>query len=158
LENYSAMLTSLMGARQMAGTTLSVLIVGFALGLGFVLLIFLLRVVLRRQWLMATVFIALSAGLSASSLSGHHLALALYGALAASAVLAGLLRFGVLPLVVLFFVNEFVFSYPLTTDLSAWYAGCTVFPVAIVLVLTAYAFHTALAGRPLFKAGFLESD
>jgi hypothetical protein len=32
------------------------------------------------------------------------------------------------------------------------------FPVAIVLALTAYAFHTAVAGRPLFKAGFLESD
>jgi hypothetical protein len=30
--------------------------------------------------------------------------------------------------------------------------------LAAVLALTAYAFHTALAGRPLFKAGFLERD
>jgi hypothetical protein len=46
----------------------------------------------------------------------------------------------------------------LTTDLSAWYAGSTLAAVAIILALTAYAFHTAVAGRPLFKAGFLEPD
>ena len=58
----------------------------------------------------------------------------------------------------LFFVGLMWTSFPLTTDLSAWYSGSTVFAVAIVLSLTAYAFHTAVAGRPLFKAAFLESD
>jgi serine/threonine-protein kinase len=164
LQNYdsydfnSAMLNSLMGARQMAGTALSCLIAGFGSGLGAVLMIFLLRVVLRRQWLMATVFIALSVGLGAVSPSGHPAITALFGALWASVLLADLLRFGLLPVVVMFFVTQFVLDSPLTTDLSAWYAGGTVFPVAIILALTAYAFHTAVAGRPLFKAGFLESD
>jgi len=157
LENHSAMLNSLMGARQMAGTTLSGLISAVAVGLGIVLLIFLLRVVLRRQWLMAAVFIALFVGLGAVS-NGGHLATALLGALAFSLVLVGLLRFGVLPVVVLFFVAMSPQSLPLTTDLSAWYSGSAVFSIAIVLALTAYAFHTAVAGRPLFKAGFLESD
>jgi hypothetical protein len=27
-----------------------------------------------------------------------------------------------------------------------------------VLALAGYAFHTAVAGRPLFKAGFLDAD
>jgi serine/threonine-protein kinase len=157
LENYSWMLNSLMGARQMAGTTLSGLINAVAVGLGVVLLIFLLRVVLRRQWLMAAVFLALLLGLSALY-NGGHLAPALLSALASSLVLVGLLRFGVLPVVVLFFVPMSPQSFPLTTDLSAWYSGSTVFAVAIVLALTAYAFHTAVAGRPLFKAAFLESD
>jgi hypothetical protein len=121
------------------------------------LLIFLLRVVLRLQWLMAAVFIALSVGLSALY-NGGHLATALLSALTSSLLLVVLLRFGVLPVVVLFFVMGSLASSPLTTDLSAWYSGGTVFPVAIVLALTAYAFHTAVAGRPLFKAGFLESD
>jgi hypothetical protein len=49
-------------------------------------------------------------------------------------------------------------QFPLTTDLLAWYAGTTVATVAVVLALTAYAFHTAVAGRPLFKAGFFEPD
>ena len=155
LENYSEMLNPLMGARQMAGKTLSDLIVGFTIGLGLVLLIFLLRVVLRRQWLMAAVFIALNFGFDAVS---GHLATTLSDAVVASVLLAGLLRFGVLSVVVLGFVANSLFLSPLTTDLSAWYSGNTVFPVAIILALTAYAFHTALAGRPLFKAGFLESD
>ncbi len=49
-------------------------------------------------------------------------------------------------------------GYPLTTDVSAWYAGTTVAVAGAVLALTAYAFHTAVAGRPLFKAGFLDSE
>lgn len=157
LENYSWMLNSLMGARQMAGTTLSGLISAVAFGLGVVLLVFLLRVVLRRQWLMAAVFIALIVGLSAV-FNGGHLATNLLSALVPSLVLVGLLRFGVLPVVVLFFVPMSPQNFPLTTDLSAWYSGSAVFPIVIVLALTAYAFHTAVAGRPLFKAGFLESD
>jgi hypothetical protein len=47
---------------------------------------------------------------------------------------------------------------PLTTDLSARYSGGTVFPVAIVPRGDCLRFHTAVAGRPLFKEGFLESD
>ena len=43
-------------------------------------------------------------------------------------------------------------------DFSTWYAGGIVAVVAILLALTAYAFHTAVAGRPLFKAGFLEPN
>ncbi len=54
------------------------------------------------------------------------------------------------------FVQFMLGVFLLTTDLSAWYAGTTVAAVAVLLALTAYAFHTAVAGRPLFKAGFLE--
>jgi hypothetical protein len=50
-------------------------------------------------------------------------------------------------------------QYPLTTDLSAWYASTTIFAVVVVVLApAAYAFHTAVAGRPLFKAGFLEPN
>jgi len=51
-----------------------------------------------------------------------------------------------------------VWYFLLTTDLSAWYAGPTMAAFALVLALTAHAFHTAVAGRPLFKGGFLESE
>jgi serine/threonine protein kinase len=49
-------------------------------------------------------------------------------------------------------------TYSLTADFSTWYASTTVFLLVVILALTAYAFHTAMAGRPLFKAGFLEPD
>ena len=46
--------------------------------------------------------------------------------------------------------------FPITTDFSAWYAGSAIFTLACIVALTGYAFHTALGGRPLFKARFLE--
>ena len=72
--------------------------------------------------------------------------------------MAGMLWFGVLQMVLTGFVGLLLYEFVLTTDLSVWYAGGTIAAVVIVLALTAYAFHTAVAGRPLFKTGFLEPD
>ena len=55
------------------------------------------------------------------------------------------------------FVSTLLSQFPLTTDFSAWYAGRTMFALASVLVLTGYAFHSALAGRSLLAANFLEA-
>jgi len=54
-------------------------------------------------------------------------------------------------------VSTILPEFPLTTNFSNWYAGSTLFVLASVLALTVYAFHTAMAGRPLFKEGFLEN-
>jgi hypothetical protein len=69
-----------------------------------------------------------------------------------------LTRFGVLALIVALSVGTTLQDFPLTTAFSAWYAGSSLFAIASVLALTAYALYTALAGRPLFKAGFLDAD
>ena len=69
-----------------------------------------------------------------------------------------LTRFGVLVLIVAFSVDTALQDFPLTADLSTWYAGSSLFAIASVLALTAYASYTALAGRPLFKTGFLDRD
>lgn len=116
---------------------------------------FLLRALLRRQWLACAVWVLVGAGL-----------IALGGALPAanavfSAVLLGMaavvaIRFGLLPLVAAVFTASMLNLFPKTADFSAWYAGSTLFALATVLVLAAYSLRTALAGRPLFKEGFLE--
>jgi hypothetical protein len=81
-----------------------------------------------------------------------------FDVLIAALALFGLIRFGVLALmsgiVVLLTLGAFLFA----ADFSAWYAGSSLFAIGSVLALTAYALYTALAGRPLFKAGFLEND
>jgi hypothetical protein len=69
-----------------------------------------------------------------------------------------LIRFGVLALIGALLVDFILSSFPLTADFSEWYAGSSLFAVASILALTAYSSYTALAGRPLFKAGFLDSD
>jgi hypothetical protein len=150
-------LISVLDARHMAGGILSLLIgTTIVADLFLVFLFFLLRVLLCRQWLAALVFILLSgvAGLQSS----HPVISILFTALILGFFVANLLWFGVLPTLVTGFVGILLRDFVLTTDLSAWYAGTTVAAVAIVLALTAYAFHTAVAGRPLFKAGFLEPD
>jgi hypothetical protein len=39
-----------------------------------------------------------------------------------------------------------------STELSAWHAtGTTLFPLAVIVALASYRFHTARAGRPLFR-------
>jgi hypothetical protein len=65
---------------------------------------------------------------------------------------------GLLTAIACGFVGLTLRNLPLTTDFSAWYASATIVAVVVVLALTAYAFHTAVAGRPLFKAGFLDAD
>jgi len=151
-------LNSVLDARHMAGRTLSLFITSIESGLGPVFLFFLLRVLLWRQWLASAVFVLLFPGIIVLSGNPHPVTQALFTAPFQSLLLACILWFGVLPMLALFFVGLMWTSFPLTTDLSAWYSGSTVFAVAIVLALTAYAFHTAVAGRPLFKAAFLESD
>jgi hypothetical protein len=47
-------------------------------------------------------------------------------------------------------------AFPLTSDLSAWYAGRSLFILLIFAGLAVYGFHTALGGKPVFGAATLE--
>jgi hypothetical protein len=47
--------------------------------------------------------------------------------------------------------------HPITSDLSAWYAGDFVLVLIISLALVGFAFYTSLAGQPLFR-GALPDD
>jgi hypothetical protein len=60
------------------------------------------------------------------------------------------LRFGWVTVVVAIFVTDVLQSYPLTVELSAWYAHPTYLALAVVIALTLYAFKVALGGRPAF--------
>lgn len=66
-------------------------------------------------------------------------------------------RFGVLSVVVFFVVVRSLAVAPMVADFSAWYSHVTIMALVIVLGLTAWSFHTALGGRSLVQAGFLES-
>jgi len=152
-------LNSAMDTRRMTGEMLSSLTYTVGSGLFVVFLFFLFRVLLRRQWLTAAIFILLVGGAQALADSNGRLEISAFFfiALGTGFFVATLLRFGVLP-AIFYLLMTGLPEFPLTTDLSAWYAGSTVVVILIVLALTAYAFHTAVAGRPLFKEGFLESS
>ncbi|HEV2862588.1 MAG TPA: serine/threonine-protein kinase [Pyrinomonadaceae bacterium] len=127
---------------------------GLLSGMALLLLLLLLTLVLRRQWaavgVLWLIIVLPSAAVEASVASVG------YSALAATAVLFVLKRFGLLTLCFMqFFVNLF-FIFPITIDLSAWYAGGPAFALAVAAALAAYGFYTSLAGQPLFRGSLVE--
>jgi len=153
-------LDSLLDARHMTLILDSALVASIFGSLLFLLFFFLLRTMFRRMWLAATAFIIVSSLSSFISVGFDHLGLFDWVTIPLHAALLVfiLTRFGILTLIVAFSVGATLNDFPLTADFSTWYAGSSLFAIASVLALTAYALYTALAGRPLFKAGFLDSD
>jgi hypothetical protein len=113
---------------------------------------FLLRAVLRKEWLAAAVFVLIwtvPAFLDRGPISGAF-------ALVLSAVMILVfLRFGLLALV---FANYFghCLEFPLTTDSSAWYAGTSLLVLLVLAAIAIYGFRIALAGRPAFSGTGLD--
>jgi hypothetical protein len=54
------------------------------------------------------------------------------------------------------FVMFSLLEFPLTLDVSAWYAARALPVVAVVAGLALYGFRTSLAGKPLFGRSLLE--
>jgi len=157
LSTVSLNLDSMLDARHMTFVLDLQLVVAIFGSLLTLLFFFLLRTMLRRMWLAAAAFIVVGAlgGIG----SGHGSLLDLVsGVLFGALTILILTRFGLLVLIAATLVDRSLRSFPLTADFSTWYAGSTLLAIASVLALTAYALYTALAGRPLFKAGFLDSD
>jgi predicted Ser/Thr protein kinase len=154
---YARSLISLLDMRGMADGLLVELIIAFFNGMSLTFILMLFRVLLRWQWLAATAFILLGV-IGTSSGSTPRLLTAAAGMSFFALFAAALLRFGgLLPTIVCLFAGNTLGSLPVA-DFSAWYANTTIFALAVFLALTVYAFRTALAGRPLFKGGFLEPD
>jgi serine/threonine-protein kinase len=141
-------LESLLGGRHLlaalANETSGLILEAMA----FTFLIMLFRVLLRREWLAGAAFAVL---LTAPAFTPSNVVPSIFGALTDLLFAVILLRVGGLfPTIVCGLVG-FSLVLPITTDLSAWYSGVTIVVLSLILALTAYAFHTALAGRPLFK-------
>jgi len=153
-ENYLYRLRNVLDMRHLAGGFILNLQQSIQIPLFLFFLFFLLRVILRRQWLAALVWILLWEGLVLLS-STHPLIDMLMFTPILALILFILMRFGLLPLIAFFFASDLT-DTPITTDWSAWYAGGTILNLVTILALAAYAFHIARAGRPLFKEGFLE--
>ena len=71
-------------------------------------------------------------------------------------VVLAVARFGLLTLIFTFmFVHLSVF-FPVTTELSAWYAGGFILDLLVLLALVLHGFRTSLAGQPLLGGRLLE--
>jgi len=112
---------------------------------------FILRVLLRREWLAGIVFVAIFAALD--SFSGDHVLLKA-GLLVVvySIIVIVVFRVGFIALATAIFVTNLLQDLPLTLDTSAWYFTSAFFPLLSVVALALWGFYTALAGQKLWKA------
>jgi hypothetical protein len=117
-------------------------------GLSVTFVLFLLWLLLKRRWLAVLFFVAIQTLVGPpAALSVHTALLVLAYGLWAYAVM----RFGVVTAVALVFTWAVLGHFPLTANLSAWYATSALLAMASVLALAIYGFRTTLAGRPLWR-------
>jgi serine/threonine protein kinase len=149
-------LENLNGFRAFAGY-LAVLLFDEVKGaLTLLLTLFLVRAVLKKQWIAGTLWVAgwvAERFLRQNFIDSPQLAVTtgVFWTLLFSLLVFILLRFGFFALVVAFFVLDSLIASFLTTDFSAWY-GQTSFAIAIVIVAMALrGFRLSLGSRPLFS-------
>jgi serine/threonine-protein kinase len=144
-----------LGGRYLIYGFLSSLIAAILVTLFMLFLMFLLRVVTRRQWLAAGIFVLFWVVLEVLRTNSPMIAV-IFAGLFWAAVVINLLRFGLVASAISFFVSQLLPHVPITTDFSAWYAGTTLFTLLGVLALAGYAFHTSLGGQKIFEGKLLE--
>ena len=124
----------------------------FALACLFVL--FLLRILLRREWIAAATFVSIGTALHV--LNSDSVLACFLAALVWGATYFILVRFGLLAATTTLLFSALLDYFPITPELSAWYSGIGLAGVVLMLAFAAYAFHTSLGGRPMFQAKLLE--
>ncbi|HEY6970483.1 MAG TPA: serine/threonine-protein kinase [Candidatus Angelobacter sp.] len=116
----------------------------------FFFLLFVLRVLLRREWLAGVVFVALWVTLKTLG-SDHPVIEIVSWTLLYSVAVLVVFRVGFIALAIGIFVTDLLVNVPLTLDFSVWYAPNTLFPLLSVVALLAWGFYHSLAGRKLWN-------
>ena len=119
----------------------------------FLLLLFV--AVLRREWA-ALVALWLLLALIASLTTRASLSMIPFTAFAAFLLVFALKRYGLLAMSsALFFYHLWVF-YPMTTEVTAWYATDFLIALVICVALVGFGFYTSLGGQKLLSGNLLE--
>lgn len=69
-----------------------------------------------------------------------------------------LYRYGLLAAISTIFFLHLTIFFPITPDLSAWYATDFVLALFICLALVGFGFYTSLAGQPLFRSSIFSDN
>src|ERR1017187_3932685 len=109
-------------------------------------LIFILRVVLRRDWLAAGGFVLMYVALNALTATASPALAALFSAVETALLVFTMLRFGLVALIASFFVYVLLLMFPITADFSVWYAGASLFALLSVAAMAAFALRSSLGG------------
>ena len=141
-------LLTVLGARFVIGGLIANLINSAAFSLVNFFLLFLFKIIFRKNWLAAVAFLAMFAvsrflapGFSIPSIVAELGGLVL--------IVYVLMRFGLLALATMTVMGEAAKRFYLTFDFSAWYGSSSMLVLIVFVVTAIVAFRLALGGRKL---------
>jgi serine/threonine-protein kinase len=142
-------LDALLGMRFMAAGFLGQPASAVVSAFGAFFLMFLLRLVLRKQWLAAAAFVTIfvaDKSLAADELWVVPVFVVVYAVFALL-----LLRYGIVPLIVSVLTADCLLNAPVTLDFSSWYIVSSLVSLFLFLGIAFYGFRCTVAGKPLFE-------
>jgi len=145
---------SLLGVRLTLGSIFRYTWVYVLFSLGIFFLLFLLRLVVKKDWIAAIVIVFLGA---VTNTGGDYFwSTFLFAAVIWLSIYLVLRRFGLLALVVGLVVQNTLVTFPMTTHLSRWYAAGAIAGMVTIVAVALFAVYEALAGQPLFSTKALD--
>jgi predicted Ser/Thr protein kinase len=106
---------------------------------------FLMRLVLRKEWLAIAVTVVLLS--LQSAFTDHAILNVTENVVVVGIALLLLVRFGLLALLIAFSLNNVLQAYPLTGHFSEWYAQPTIVVFMLISALAIFGFYTSTAGK-----------
>jgi serine/threonine-protein kinase len=143
-------LTALLGVRAELSGVIAAVRDAIFVAMLFFFLLFLLRLLLRREWIAGAAFVAIITFATNFSTTTPWVDFPL-SALAFTIFAVALLRFGLLATIVTSAVGQ-ILDLGGMVDFSAWYSGMAVMPFVLIVLVVVYGFRVSLAGRKLLKA------
>jgi serine/threonine-protein kinase len=140
----------LMGGREALGQWFRQIPISIMGTLQFFFLLLGLKIVLRKDWLAALVFVAIFA--VPRGLSSTYPAIALPAEILIYAIAVLIVfRFGLVPLACAIFTVNMLGSIPISGDLSAWYTPTWILGLASIVALAGWGFYHSLGGEPIWR-------
>jgi len=146
----SVTLDALLGLTPLASTLFAHVAQALTGAFLFFLLLFLLRLLVRREWIAGAVF-ALGFALTRGFASGYPAIMIPAFLLIYGLLVLLLLRFGLAAVVVCIFVADLMENMVFTANFGAWYGTPSLLASLTVIALAALAFRTSLAGRRVLE-------
>src|SRR5437667_1135820 len=150
----TASMESLLGVRPTLGSIFRYTWAYVLFSLGVFFILFLLRLVVKKDWIAAIAIVFLGAGTNTGG--DYFWSTFLFSAVIWLSIYLVLRRFGLLALVVGLVVQNTLVTFPMTTHLSRWYAGGAIAGILTVVAVALFAVYHALAGQPLFSTKALD--
>jgi serine/threonine-protein kinase len=141
-------LNNLMGSRLIAQNLVQFLLNAITAALRIFLSLFVLRALLRKQWLAATALVVIYIAIDGLPQGEWYLLVPFFAAIYGILVVI-MLRFGILAVALTIFVVNYTNSAFVTMDLSAWYGQSSIVVLVILIGLAAWGFKQCLGEQPI---------